>query len=244
MPTRSGTAPFTVLGTAGYMAPEQVRGQPVDHRADIFSFGAVLYEMVTARRAFGGDTTADTMSAILREAPPPIQATLDRPVPPSLLRIIDRCLEKSPSGRFRSTTDLAFALKSLSHGDTGAGTRIARGEAELVRSDPRWRRLMPSAIAAAGVVVAIAAWIWRPMPSSPSPVGSGFTFSIDPPEGTAFRASLVAPFPAISPNGEELAFVAARPYERPMIWLRGLRTGEPRPLAAHAGNECVLLVCR
>src|SRR5262245_16885902 len=96
LPTRPATAPFTVLGTVGYMAPEQVGGQPVDHRADIFAFGAVLYEMVTGRRAFAGDSAPDTMSAILREAPAQILSTPDRPLPPSLLRIIDRCLDKSP----------------------------------------------------------------------------------------------------------------------------------------------------
>ena len=103
-PTRTGTAPHTVLGTAGYMAPEQVRGQPVDHRADIFAFGSVLYQMLTGRRAFSGDTALDTMSAILREAP---AASYRR----SSGRCRRRCcassiaLEKSPGARFQSTTD-------------------------------------------------------------------------------------------------------------------------------------------
>src|SRR5438552_3239750 len=82
-----------VLGTLGYMAPEQVRGLAADHRADIFAFGAVLYEMLSGTRAFQGDTTADTMTAILKEDPPDLPVT-ERHIPPGLSRVIDRCLEK------------------------------------------------------------------------------------------------------------------------------------------------------
>ena len=109
-----------VLGTAGYMSPEQVKGQPADHRSDVFAFGCVLYEMLAGRRAFGGDSTMDAMSAILREAPLPVSSTAARPIPPALLRIVERCLEKAPPARFQSTTDLTFALKSLSSMDSGA----------------------------------------------------------------------------------------------------------------------------
>ena len=95
-PTRAATAPHMVLGTAGYMSPEQVKGQPADHRSDVFAFGCVLYEMLALRRAFGGDSTMDAMSSILREAPPPANSTSARPIPPALLRIVERCLEKAP----------------------------------------------------------------------------------------------------------------------------------------------------
>src|SRR5262245_853079 len=107
----SPTEPGTVLGTVGYMAPEQVRGAVVDSRADIFSFGAVLYEMVTGARAFARETGAEAMTAILREEPQDIPP--DRGVPAALDRIIRRCLEKKPELRFRSTHDLAFALEAL-----------------------------------------------------------------------------------------------------------------------------------
>ena len=99
------------MGTVGYMAPEQVRGQTVDARADIFAFGAVLYEMLTGQRAFQRDTAADTMTAILNEDPP----ELARPradIPPALDRIVRHCLEKNPDERFQSARDLAFALES------------------------------------------------------------------------------------------------------------------------------------
>ncbi len=107
------TEPGVVLGTAGYMAPEQVRGQPVDHRADLFALGAVLYEMLTGGRAFQKDTAAETMAAILREEPPDLAET-GKLVPPGLDRMVRRCLEKDPHRRFQSASDLAFGLESLS----------------------------------------------------------------------------------------------------------------------------------
>jgi serine/threonine protein kinase len=103
----------TVLGTVGYMSPEQVRGKPADARSDLFSFGAVLYEMLSGKRAFHGETSADTMSAILHSEPPELTET-NRTVPPALERIVRHCLEKSPEERFRSAHDVAFDLETLS----------------------------------------------------------------------------------------------------------------------------------
>src|SRR6266542_10994 len=96
-----------VLGTVGYMSPEQVRGKPADYRADIFAFGAIFYEMLSGRRAFHGDTPADTMSAILTKEPPELSTT-NRDVHPGLDRIVRHCLEKNPEERFHSAHDLAF----------------------------------------------------------------------------------------------------------------------------------------
>jgi len=108
-----GTDPGTVMGTVGYMSPEQVRGRPVDHRSDIFSLGAILYEMLTGKRAFARDSSIETLNAILKEDPPELSGT-GRPVPPALERIVRHCLEKSPDERFASARDLAFDLQSLS----------------------------------------------------------------------------------------------------------------------------------
>lgn len=106
------TPPGTVLGTFGYMAPEQVRGLAVDHRADMFAFGAVLYEMLSGQRAFRGETAADTMTAILTREPPDLD--LEKlTIPPALDRIVRRCLEKTADLRFQSANDLAFALETL-----------------------------------------------------------------------------------------------------------------------------------
>ena len=110
----------TVLGTAGYMSPEQVRGKPADARSDIFSFGAILYEMLSGKRAFHGDSAADTMSAILKEDPPELGET-NRNISPALERIVRHCLEKSPGERFQSARDVAFNLEALT--DISASSR-------------------------------------------------------------------------------------------------------------------------
>ena len=104
------TSAGTILGTVGYMSPEQVRGLPADHRSDLFSFGTVLFEMLTGKRAFKGTSPADTLSAILREDPTEPLATGPE-VAPGLLRVVRRCLEKTPEDRFQSARDLAFALE-------------------------------------------------------------------------------------------------------------------------------------
>src|SRR5690348_16876483 len=107
------TEPGKVVGTTGYMSPEQIRGDPVDARSDIFAFGAMLYEMLSGKRAFRGDTSVETLNAILREEPPPLAET-GRAIPPVLERIAAHCLEKQPDARFQSARDLAFDLASLS----------------------------------------------------------------------------------------------------------------------------------
>ena len=101
-----------VLGTVGYMSPEQVRGKNVDHRSDIFNFGAILYEMLSGARAFRGDSGVETMNAILKEDPPDLVSRTAN-LPPALSRLVRRCLEKNPDERFRSAHDVAFALDAL-----------------------------------------------------------------------------------------------------------------------------------
>src|SRR5579863_1664814 len=108
-----GSEPGFVLGTVGYMSPEQVRGQPAVPASDLFSFGAILYELLTAKRAFRGETAADTMSAILKDEPPEL-AQVNRLIPPALERIVRHCLEKNPEERFQSARDLSFDLDALS----------------------------------------------------------------------------------------------------------------------------------
>ena len=110
-----------VLGTVGYMAPEQVRGDRVDHHADIFAFGAILYEMLAGSRPFQKPTSAETQAAILNEDPPAL-SQLTPNVPPALQRVVHRCLEKRPEARFQSASDLAFALEALSDSGTVSAT--------------------------------------------------------------------------------------------------------------------------
>ena len=113
-PTRKKlTEAGAVMGTVGYMAPEQVRGQEVDTRADIFAFGVILYEMLSGRRPFDGDSSVEVMNAILKEEPAELGET-NAKVSPALERIVRRCLEKRPERRFQSASDLGFALEALS----------------------------------------------------------------------------------------------------------------------------------
>lgn len=144
------TDPGLVMGTVGYMSPEQVRGGAVDHRSDIFAFGAILYEMLTGHKAFAKPTGAETMTAILNEEPPAISQTAAA-APPGLQRVLHRCLEKNPERRFQSASDLAFALEALS--DSGATSAIG-----IAPPDSRTRpALVWSAVGVA--VLAVAALI-------------------------------------------------------------------------------------
>ena len=140
--TRSGM----VLGTVAYMAPEQLRGKPVDHRSDIFSVGAILYEMLAGRRAFRGETEVDTITAVLRETPPEIGLE-QAEIPVSFQQIVWHCLEKEPEKRFQSARDLGFALETLS--DTSS-ERLTK----LKPPKPR-ARILPWAIAGALLVAAL-----------------------------------------------------------------------------------------
>src|ERR1700690_234974 len=123
----SHTQPGMVLGTVGYMSPEQVRGRPADARSDIFALGTILYEMLSGHRAFHHDSSADTMAAILKEDPPDLSSE-DKKIPPAVDRVVHHCLEKNPNERFQSARDLAFALDSLS-GSSGAGAAGRGGAA-------------------------------------------------------------------------------------------------------------------
>ncbi len=148
VPTKTaGTEAGVVLGTLGYMSPEQVRGKPADARSDIFAFGAILYEMLSGKRAFHGDSAADTMSAILREDPPELSVT-NQNVPAGLDRIIRHCLEKNPEQRFHSAHDLGFDLEALS--DVSAPGRPLTAPA--VRGRRRW--IVPAAALAALAAIA------------------------------------------------------------------------------------------
>jgi Tol biopolymer transport system component len=142
------TTPGLVLGTAGYMSPEQVRGKEVDARTDIFSFGALLYEMLSGQRAFRGESSVETMNAILKEDPQELAAS-GLHVSPSLERMVRRCLEKNPEERFQSARDLAFALEALSD-TTITGSRVA------LPAIRKWRWVWPVVtvlVAVAGVFV-------------------------------------------------------------------------------------------
>jgi Tol biopolymer transport system component len=140
-----GTDAGKVLGTVGYMSPEQVRARPVDHRSDIFSFGSVLYEMLSGQRAFKGASAVETMNAILKEDPPELSEA-NRHLPAALERIVGHCLEKNPEERFQSARDIAFDLDQLS-GSTPHTALVAPPET----TRPRWVWLLGGAVALAAI---------------------------------------------------------------------------------------------
>ncbi len=160
-PTQAvGSEPGLVVGTVGYMSPEQVRGGEVDHRCDIFAFGATLYEMFSGRRAFQRTTSAETMTAILKEDPPAI-SQVSPGAPPGIQRVVHRCLEKNPEQRFQSASDLAFALEAISD----SGLQSGLGAVEQSKSSSRWRWFGATALAMAAAA-AFVIW-WRTPPPAP-----------------------------------------------------------------------------
>jgi Tol biopolymer transport system component len=191
------TSAGMILGTFGYMAPEQVRGQIVDHRADMFAFGAVLYEMLSGQRAFGGDTAADSMSAILTKEPPELD-TARLSIAPGLDRIVRRCLEKSPELRFQSATDLAFALETLSTASTSSSAAAAAGPSRSAAT--RSVAWLPWVLAAVAASVAAAAWWPRGNPVAPEPRWAHFT--------RITEAAGEETSPTLSPDGTTVVYAA------------------------------------
>jgi eukaryotic-like serine/threonine-protein kinase len=194
------TEPGVMMGTAGYMSPEQVNGKAADHRADIFAFGAVLYEMVTGKRAFQKATSAETMTAILNEDPVDVSQIAPK-APPALRRIVQRCLEKKPDQRFQSASDLAFALEALSDSGDISAAMPATPSRKLQRKWPALAALGLGLLLVAGFVV----WMVgnRARPAAANPLADAqFTRLTD------FTGAETDP--AISPDGKYVAVVSDR----------------------------------
>ena len=185
----------TVLGTAGYMSPEQVRGKTADARSDIFSFGAILYEMLSGRRAFLGDSSADTMSAILKEDPPDLSET-NRNISPVLERIVRHCLEKNLAERFQSAKDVAFNLEAL----TDISTATRAGVQPL--AEPKWssRWLLPliGGLAVTAALWTAGYWYGRHRTMAANPIFHEVTFR----NGTILAARF-------APDGQTIVYSAA-----------------------------------
>src|SRR5262245_7215989 len=200
-PTQAATSAGAVIGTVGYMSPEQVRGQPADHRSDIFSFGSILYEMATGRRPFEGPSSVETMNAILHAEPPSV-SQIGRETPIGLDRIVQHCLEKSPDERFQSARDLAFHLEALASGGSAsqpeARTAAWPAGVRAGKTRPRW--LVPTAVLVLFVASVVAAFLvgrsWTPV-SEPA-VYSQLTF----------RQGKI-PSARFTPGGESIVYSAA-----------------------------------
>ena len=198
------TDPGTVLGTARYMSPEQVRGEAADPRSDIFSFGVVLYEMLTGKQAFKRETTAESMAAILKEEPPEIGESASA-ASPALQRIVHHCLEKKPGERFQSARDVAFALQAFSGSAVSGGTAVAAGAGG-------GRRLFVGrgAAFAAGALLAVACAtpVFLSLRQQAADNGGVLRVQLVPGRGERLNFGLRA-F-AISPDGTKLAYVVAK----------------------------------
>lgn len=222
---RQITDPGSVMGTAAYMSPEQVRGQEVDSRSDIFSFGIILYEMLSGRRPFSGSSAADVMSAILKEEPPELSEAKAR-VAPALEKIVRRCLEKKPEQRFHSAHDLGFALESV----TTTGSMPSDQPTPLpsesqpvsLKSGVRNRERMAWAAGTALLLVGALALAYFGLMRTAT--GGDTTHSyILPPDKASFKsAGLDAGPVSVSPDGRNLAFVATTQEGKSLLWVRPL----------------------
>jgi len=222
-PTVAGaTDRGTILGTLGYMAPEQLRGRPVDHRADIFSFGAILYETLSGRRAFHGETSADTISAILNHDPPELAAT-SRNIPPVLERLVRHCLEKNPEERFQSARDIAYDLEQIS---SASSTNSEVAPIQHRRS--RWIYPALGILLAAGLLAG-GIYLGRRSAVPPSP-----TF-----QRVSFRRGLVR-FARFAPDGETIVYSAS--WNGAPVKIFSTRPDSPESRALDLPNGDVLAI--
>ena len=220
------THPGTVLGTVGYMSPEQVRGQAVDARSDLFSLGAVLYEMLSGGRAFRGDTAADTLMAILKDDPPALTSDASSP---ALERIVRRCLEKTPAERFQSARDLAFNLEALT----------LSGSSAVPAAPARWKPRLGPALAATLLLAAVTAAAFLAGRRAASVAGDRVApdtsqgevrLQVVPPAGLRYISGL-----RLSPDGRLLAFIGTAADGTTQLWVRPLGSLDARPLPGTEG---------
>ncbi len=207
----SQTEPGLVMGTVGYMSPEQVKGLPADYRSDLFSFGTILYEMLSGKRAFGGDTSVEIMSAILKHDPPEL-AQSNHTVPPALDRTVRHCLEKNPDERFQSASDVAFALSNLSE---------TSGKSAVVYAAKRQPKFSGLVTILAGLLLASVVaglWLWWHVRPAPGPTFYRLTYE----SGTVNSARF-------SPDGHTVVYSAA--WEGQPSQIYSTRAEFPQPQA-------------
>jgi hypothetical protein len=224
--TVSGTEPGVVLGTMGYMSPEQVRGKAADRRSDLFSFGAILYEMLSGQRAFRGDTAADTITAILTKEPPDLTQT-NRDLHPGLERIVRHCLEKNPEERFESARDVAFDLETLS------GVSTPRAAVDALAAPTRRRRL-PLVLAAVAVTAGVAALAYVAGKKAGHVAPASF-------RQLTFRRGLVGSA-RFAPDGQTVLYSASWDGKPIEIFITRLDSPESRPFGL--GGAELLSVAR
>jgi eukaryotic-like serine/threonine-protein kinase len=219
----TAAAPLTgegiIAGTVQYMSPEQLEGKGADARSDIFALGAVLYEMTTGRRAFAANSTVGVASAILHAEPPPI-SSVQPLTPPSLDRLIRRCLAKDPDQRWQSAHDVGLQLEAIAERPDKDASSVSASDTAPRR---HWTRRAPWIVAAAATIVAAAALL-RPMMLNSPVVAAPVRFLLPPPPGAAFYQSPENMGLAISPDGSRLAFTARAATGTARVWLRPIAT--------------------
>jgi eukaryotic-like serine/threonine-protein kinase len=214
----SQTEPGMVMGTVGYMSPEQVKGQSTDHRSDLFSFGAILYETLSDKRAFHGETSVETMRAILKEDPQELAET-NRNIPPALDRIVRHCLEKNPEERFQSARDVAFNLANVSNLSGSSAAIVARGR-------PRpWFRVLYASV---GMLLILAIGAYFLFPRS-HPVAATVFHRLTYELGTVNSARF-------SPDGHTVVYSAAWEGQPPQIFSTRAEYPQPQAIGIHGGR--------
>ncbi len=214
----TATEPGVVMGTLGYMSPEQIKAEAADPRSDIFALGVILYEMLSGQRPFKGDSAGETMAAILKEDPPDLSVT-NQNVSPALERLVRHCLEKNPERRFQSARDLAYDLEALTWASGGAVAQPARGPS------PRdWRKpLIAAALLGIGL---LGGWLLHAVRQKPSaPSYSRLTFR----RGTAYTARF-------APDGQTIVYSAAWEGQPARIFATRAGSIESRTLSLPDGR--------
>jgi len=226
--SRNMTEAGVILGTAAYMSPEQARGRPVDRRADIWSFGVVLFEMLTGRRPFGGETVSDILASVIKD--PPDLTALGPSVPAGIARLIDRCLRKDPRARLRDIGDARQALEDVQSTQASSSSMRAGGKAASVSRRPfEWARLVVVALLAAA-----GAW-FVPRAFRGSEGAQPSRFTIPQPDDVFLNNENVSPM--LSPDGRSLAFVTFDSTSKTQIWLRNFESTVAKPIAGTKGVE-------
>ena len=232
-PTMLGTVAGQVMGTAGYMAPEQVEGGQVDQRTDLFAFGCLLYEVITGRKSFLGRSMVETMQRLVHEEPAPLE-DVDAGLPSELQRILRKCLAKQPGRRYQDADDLVVDLAALAV-EVGLGTALPisaalPGAAVKSMGGPSWAIALPSAVA---LVLLGAGATWLLTRADPPAPAIPMSFEISLPQGTRFPAGLGTNI-AVSPDGGAIVFVAEDESGR-QLYLR--RTDERAEATPIGGTE-------